>query len=71
MDEVRRCLTAGMFTQIGQKVKEVVKNSRCEYKSVIGNKTASIHPGSVLFQKKPYADAIVYTISFVIINWNP
>lgn len=53
-----------MFTQIAQKVKEVVKNSRCEYKTVIGNKSAAIHPGSVLFQRKPYAEAIVYTISF-------
>ena len=53
-----------MFTQIAQKVKEVVTNSRCEYKTVLGNKSATIHPGSVLFQRKPYAEAIVYTISF-------
>ena len=55
-----------MFTQVAQKVKEVVKNSRCEYKTVIGNKSAAIHPGSVLFQRKPYAEAIVYTISFYL-----
>ena len=64
MDDVRKCLTAGMFVQIAKKVGEVVKNSRSEYKTMIGNKTAAIHPASVLFQKKPYPEAIVYTISF-------
>ena len=53
-----------MFIQIAKKVTEVVKNSRAEYKTLVGNKTAAIHPASVLFQKKPYPEAIVYTISF-------
>ncbi|KAK8793914.1 hypothetical protein WA171_003042 [Blastocystis sp. BT1] len=61
LDQVRKCLTAGMFVQLAKKVTEVVKNSRAEYKTMIGNKTASIHPASVLFQKKPYPEAIVYT----------
>ncbi|KAK8803880.1 hypothetical protein WA588_005770 [Blastocystis sp. NMH] len=61
LDQVRRCLTAGMFVQIAKKVTEVVKNSRAEYKTILGNKTAAIHPASVLFQKKPYPEAIVYT----------
>ena len=56
-------MTAGMFVQIAKKVDEVVKNSRAEYKTMIGNKTASIHPASVLFQKKPFPEAIIYTIS--------
>ena len=49
--------------QVANRVKEVVKNSRCEYQTIIGHKTAAIHPASVLFQRKPYPDAIVYTIS--------
>ena len=52
-----------MFVQVANRVKEVVKNSRCEYQTIIGHKTAAIHPASVLFQRKPYPDAIVYTIS--------
>ncbi|CBK25243.2 uncharacterized protein [Blastocystis hominis] len=63
-DQVRRCLAAGMFVQVANRVKEVVKNSRCEYQTIIGHKTAAIHPASVLFQRKPYPDAIqelVYT----------
>ena len=54
-----------MFVQIAKKVTEVVKNSRAEYKTILGNKTAAIHPASVLFQKKPYPEAIVYTISLL------
>ena len=54
-----------MFVQIAKKVTEVVKNSRAEYKTILGNKTAPIHPASVLFQKKPYPEAIVYTISLL------
>lgn len=61
LDEVRRCLTAGMFVQTAKKVREVVKNSRSEYQTMLGHKTAAIHPSSVLFQKKPYPEAIVYT----------
>lgn len=52
-----------MFVQLANRVKEVVKNSRCEFQTIIGHKTAAIHPASVLFQRKPYPDAIVYTIS--------
>ncbi|KAM7458267.1 hypothetical protein BLSTO_00977 [Blastocystis sp. subtype 1] len=58
LDQVRKCLTVGMFTQIAKKVGEVVKNSRSEYRTMVGNKTAAIHPASVLFQKKPYPEAI-------------
>lgn len=52
-----------MFVQTAKKVREVVKNSRSEYQTMLGHKTAAIHPSSVLFQKKPYPEAIVYTIS--------
>lgn len=69
MDQVRKCLTVGMFIQIAKKVGEVVKNSRSEYRTMVGNKTAAIHPASVLFQKKPYPEAIVYTISFLFCCW--
>lgn len=65
---MRKCLTVGMFTQIAKKVGEVVKNSRSEYRTMVGNKTAAIHPASVLFQKKPYPEAIVYTISFAVLR---
>ncbi|KAK8810555.1 hypothetical protein WA158_007130 [Blastocystis sp. Blastoise] len=60
-DSIRRCMVAAMYIQIARKLPQLVKGARCEYKTILGSKVASLHPGSVLFMKTPPPETIIYT----------